>query len=105
MEISYANILQHQTAAKTISDQTAPLSSAFVNTLNNVISKDLSKVVIANEHSENAAFLKKKGEIEFKPVNSEEDDEKEESIYKTVKEIEKRLVALARLERKVTAGF
>ncbi|MFA5879246.1 MAG: hypothetical protein WC860_03640 [Candidatus Margulisiibacteriota bacterium] len=105
MEINYSSINQNQIALKTGSEQNSQLSFAFINTLNNVISKDLTNVIMPNEHMSNANFLKKKGEVEDIKVNLDDGDQHEESVYKTVKEIEKRLVALARLERKMMAGF
>jgi hypothetical protein len=79
-------------------------SVSFAATLNTVVSREMINAVQANENPNNVQFRKKKDIVEDGD-NMVPEDEENESIYKTVKKIEKRLIALSRLERQMMAGF
>jgi len=83
---------------------TTTASNAFANTLNAVISRDMANTVAASQHLAETENRKRKEIIEDGSKMVEEDEDNE-SIYKTVRKIETRLVKLARLERKMMAGF
>lgn len=106
MEFSSFSVIQNKasTTNQTTQQQGVGLSADFVNTLNNVVSRNMVVSVQPNEHMENMAFNKKKEIIED-GTNMVPEDEENEPIHKTVHEVEKRLVALARLERRCLAGF
>ncbi len=91
---------QNQTTYKA----TTTASDAFANTLNSVISRDQAATIQASQQTADAEYRKKKDLIETGDKMTEETEDSE-SIYKTVRKIETRLIKLARLERKMLAGF
>jgi hypothetical protein len=81
---------------------TSAASDNFANVLNNVVSREMVNGIKAKEEAARSTFLEKKIEIE---QGVEEENEEDESIYKTVRKIETKIIKLARLERQMMAGF
>ncbi len=86
---------------------TSAPSDQFSRALQAVVYRDQTQKVQGNEKASAQGFqrFKEKSELdEIDEVNEEEEDQAA-TVYKTVKKIEKRLVALARLERQSRLGF
>ena len=90
---------------KTSYAATSAASDQFSAMLQSVVSRNQVHMIQPNQGAMSQSFQKQKEEIEDGKNMKAEDEEGEESVYKTVKKIEKRLVALARLERQMMAGF
>ena len=98
-------IRMEQVQGKSSYKATAPASDQFSNLLNQVVSRNQVHVIQGNQGTQETAFRKQKEVVETGSKMRPEDDEENESVYKTVQKIEKRLIALARLERQMMAGF
>ncbi len=79
------------------------VSAQFANTLAQVVFRHEPPPIQASETLKKQEFRKRKDLIET-GSNMQEDDE-EESVYATVQKIEKRLIAMAHLERLSQLGF
>lgn len=79
-------------------------SQQFAGMLGDVISRNQVIAISANDAANQQAFRKQKDVIEDGKNTRPEEDENETALQ-TVRKIEKRLIALARLERQMMAGF
>lgn len=83
---------------------TTAASTHFSQMLSSVVSRQMVNVVQAQDKILKSVFQEKKSIIET-GEGMQEEDEENESIYKTVRKIETKLIKLARLERQMMAGF
>lgn len=82
---------------KTSYKATTVASEQFANVLNNVVSRNQINTIQPNQGAMAQAFSQQK--IEIEDGSNMQDEEEQENVYQTVKKIETKLIALARLER------
>lgn len=82
---------------------TSGASQSFASLLNQVVYQQ-PIAVQANAQSNKSLFRERKMIVENGDA-MEPEDEDNESIYKTVRKIETKIIKLARLERQMMAGF
>ena len=104
LDVSLKHFNSQNSAQKDAYKSNVQVSEAFSKTLNSVVGQELAIAVKANEEINKSNYRKNKDLIE-KGQALEKPETEDESIYKTVKQIENRLIKLARLERKMLAGF